>query len=74
MQKVSIHNEKKVKELLEKNGEKVFRYSQIENAIYKNFIDDFDKMETLSKKVREILKENCFFDSLIVDTEKTSSN
>jgi hypothetical protein len=31
-------------------------------------------METLSKKVREILKENCFFNSLIVDTEKTSSN
>ena len=74
MQKISIHDEKKVKELLEKNWEKTFRYSQIENAIYKNFIVDFDKMETLSKKVREILKENCFFDSLIVDTEKTSAN
>lgn len=74
MQKISIHDEKKVKQLLEENWEKAFRYSQIENAIYKNFIDDFDKMETLSKKVREILKENCFFDSLIVDTEKTSSN
>jgi len=74
MQKFSIHDEKKVKELLEKNGEKAFRYSQIENAVYKNFIDDFDKMETLSKKIRELLKENCFFDSLKVDTEKTSSN
>ena len=74
MQKISIHDEKKVKELLEANWEKAFRYSQIENAIYKNFIDDFDKMETLSKKVREILKNNCFFDSLIVDTQKTSSN
>jgi adenine C2-methylase RlmN of 23S rRNA A2503 and tRNA A37 len=74
MQKISIHDEKKVKELLELNNEKAFRYSQIENAIYKNFIDDFDKMETLSKKVREILKENCFFDSLILDTQKTSSN
>ena len=57
MQKISIHDEKKVKELLESNWEKSFRYSQIENAIYKNFIDDFDKMETLSKKVRNILKE-----------------
>jgi len=74
MQKFSIHDEKKVKELLEKNWEKTFRYSQIENALYKNFIDDFDKMETLSKKVRELLRENCFIDSLKVDTEKTSSN
>jgi len=31
-------------------------------------------METLSKKARELLKENCFFDSLKVDTEKTSAN
>jgi len=74
MQKISIHDEKKVKQLLEENGEKAFRYSQIENALYKNFIDDFDKMETLSKKAREILKDNCFIDTLIVDTEKTSSN
>jgi len=74
MQKISIHDEKKVKQLLVESWEKAFRYSQIENAIYKNFITDFDKMETLSKKVRELLKENCFFDSLILDTEKTSSN
>jgi len=74
MQKISIHDEKKVKELLEANWEKAFRYSQIENAIYKNFITDFDKMNTLSKNIREILKENCFFYSLIVDDQKTSSN
>ncbi|MDD3793673.1 MAG: 23S rRNA (adenine(2503)-C(2))-methyltransferase RlmN [Candidatus Gracilibacteria bacterium] len=74
MQKISIHDEKKVKELLESNGEKAFRYSQIENAIYKNFITNFDDMNTLSKNVREILKENCFFYSLSVDNQKTSSN
>jgi adenine C2-methylase RlmN of 23S rRNA A2503 and tRNA A37 len=74
LNKFSIHDEKKVKELLVNNGEKAFRYSQIENAIYKNFIDDFDEMETLSKKTRELLKENCFFESLIIDSEKTSSN
>ncbi len=74
MQKISIHDEKKVKELLELNWEKAFRYSQIENAIYKNFIDNFNEMETLSKKVRELLNENCFFNSLIIDSEKTSSN
>ncbi|RAL55068.1 23S rRNA (adenine(2503)-C(2))-methyltransferase [Candidatus Gracilibacteria bacterium GN02-872] len=74
MQKISIHNEEKVKELLENNGEKTFRYSQIENAIYKNFITDFDEMTTLSKNVRELLKENCFFDSLTLDQEISSDN
>lgn len=64
MQKISIHDEQKVKELLEQNGEKAFRYAQIENAIYKNFITDFDEMTTLSKKVREILKTHTFFKSL----------
>ncbi len=64
MQKISIHDEQKVKELLEQNGEKAFRYAQIENAIYKNFITDFDEMTTLSKKVREILKTHTFFNSL----------
>lgn len=70
----SIHDEQKVKEILEENGEKKFRYAQIENAIYKNFISDFDEMNTLSKKVREILKENFFFESLKVDTKVTSEN
>ncbi len=70
----SIHDEQKVKQLLEDNWEKSFRYSQIENAIYKNFIDDFDSMNTLSKKVRELLKENTFFQSLAVDNQVTSEN
>ncbi len=70
----SIHDEKKVKELLEKSWEKAFRYNQIENAIYKNFIDDFDSMNTLSKKVRELLKENTYFNSLEVDNIVTSEN
>ncbi|MFK7779989.1 MAG: 23S rRNA (adenine(2503)-C(2))-methyltransferase RlmN [Candidatus Gracilibacteria bacterium] len=72
--KFSIHNEKQVKELLKNAGEKVFRYSQIENAIYKNNIDDFDEMNTLSIKVRNLLKENCFFNSLEVESIKTSKN
>jgi len=74
MQKISIHDEEKVKELLIKNWHKAFRYSQIENALYKNFVSDFDKMETLSKDIRKLLNENCFLTSLSVDTSKTSSN
>lgn len=74
MQKFSIHDEKKVKELLESAWEKAFRYTQIENAIYKNFITNFDEINTLSIKIRDLLKENCFFNSLIVDEQKTSIN
>ncbi len=74
MGKFSIHNEKQLKELLVNNWEKVFRYSQIENAIYKNYVFDFDLMNTLSLKVRDLLKENCFFNSLEVESLKTSGN
>jgi|GEM_PF-1390839 hypothetical protein len=31
-------------------------------------------MTTLSKNVRELLKENCFFDSLTLDQEISSDN
>ena len=74
MQKISIHDEKKVKELLESKWEKSFRYAQIENAIYKNFITNFDEMDTLPKSIRNILKENCFFDSLTLDHIISSDN
>lgn len=74
MAKISIHDENKIKDLLVENNEKPFRYSQIENAVYKNHVKDFDLMITLSKKVRELLKENCFFDSLEVDSLTTSKN
>jgi len=71
---ISIHDEKAVKKLLEENWEKAFRYNQIENAIYKNFIDDFDSMNTLSKSLRKLLKEKTFFNSLEVDSQITSKN
>lgn len=62
----SIHDEEKVIELLEKNWHKKFRYSQIENAIYKNMIKNFDDIDTLPKEIRTLLKENCFFYSIKV--------
>lgn len=74
MQKISIHDEDKLKEFLSQNKFPAFRYSQIENAIYKNFVFDFDKIETIPKDLREKLKENFFYDSLEVDTQKTSEN
>jgi 23S rRNA (adenine2503-C2)-methyltransferase len=74
MQKFSIHDEDKVKILLTENGIKNFRYAQIENAIYKNFITDFDAIETIPKDVRQLLKEHCYFQSLVIDTLKTSAD
>ena len=74
MQKISIHDEEKVLDLLKQNNQKPFRYEQIKNAIYKNFITDFDKIETISKDLRSLLNENCFLNSLEVDIQQTSSN
>jgi 23S rRNA (adenine2503-C2)-methyltransferase len=70
----SIHDESKIKELLIYNGEKAFRYAQIEHAIYKEFNGDFDSITTISKPVRELLKENCFFNSLRIESEHTSED
>lgn len=74
MQKISIHNEQNLKEFLSENKFPAFRYSQIENAIYKNFITEFDEIETIPKDLREKLKDNFFYDSLEIDTQKTSTN
>lgn len=74
MTQISIHNEEKIKELLVENGVQAFRYAQIENAIYKNFITDFSQIETLPKKIREVLCEKAFFQSLTIDSEVTSEN
>ena len=70
----SIHDEEKVKEFLQEKSYPKFRYSQIENAIYKNFINNFDEIKTIPKDLREDLKKNFFFDSLKVESQVTSSN
>ncbi len=70
----SIHDEKQVIELLEKNGHKKFRYVQLENALYKNFVSDFSAIETLPKDIRELLTENCFYNSLRIHSEITSAD
>ena len=72
--KFSIHDEARIKELLVANGHKSFRYAQVENAIYKNFITDFSQIETLPKEIREILTENCHYNSLTVHSQVTASS
>jgi len=74
MQKFSIHEEEKVLNLLKQNNHKTFRYEQIKNAIYKNFVTNFSDIETIPKDLRELLNQNCFFYSLVLDQENTSSN
>ncbi len=67
----SIHDEEKIIALLEENGHKKFRYAQVENAIYKNLVTDFDMIETLPQSIRDLLKENCSYNSLVLHSEKT---
>jgi len=74
MQKKSIYSEEDLKIFLNDNFIKNYRYLQIENAIYKNLIDDFDNIETITKDLREKLKNNFFFNSLTVDSIVNSSN
>lgn len=68
----SIHDEQNLKKILAEFKEKPFRYAQIENAIYKNFIDNFDDITTISKDCREILKNNFFSYSIKLKTSITS--
>jgi adenine C2-methylase RlmN of 23S rRNA A2503 and tRNA A37 len=70
----SIHDEEKIKEILKENKFPVFRYAQIENAIYKNFAIDFLEIQTIPKELREVLTNNFFYNSLEVNHEVTSSN
>jgi 23S rRNA (adenine2503-C2)-methyltransferase len=70
----SIHDEEKIKIFFQENKIPAFRYAQIENAIYKNFVSDFDEIQTIPKDLRDRLKENCFYLSLKVEKEVTSEN
>ena len=70
----SIHDEEKVKDILAQNKQPAFRYAQIENAIYKNFVTNFDDIQTIPKELREILKENFYYQSLELDYQVTSAN
>lgn len=70
----SIHDEEKIKDLFKEKKIPPFRYSQLENAIYKNFVDDFLDIQTIPKELRELLKENCFYCSIEVDHIVTSDN
>lgn len=74
MERFSIHNELKLKELLLEQKIPVFRYAQIENAIYKNFISDFSEIQTIPKELRELLNERCFYDSLKLNHTSISAN
>lgn len=70
----SIHDEEKMKALFEENKIPKFRYAQIENAIYKNFVVNFDEIQTIPKEIRAFLNENFYYTSLEVDHIVTSEN
>ena len=70
----SIHDEEKLKEFFKENKIEPYRMAQLQNAIYKNFKDNFDDINTLSKEIRQKLKEQFFFYSLKVEKMVTSEN
>jgi len=47
-----------IKRFLETEKIPKFRFKQLENAIFQNFILDFDEIETFPKALREKLTEN----------------
>ena len=71
---ISIHDEDGIKALLLERGEKTFRYAQIEHAIYKELATDFSEITTLSKNLRDIIRENTFVFSLSLKHEITSDS
>jgi len=73
-EKFSIHDTDTLKKLLSDNKMPAFRYAQIENAIYKNFITEFSDIQTITKELRELLDANCFYSSMEVETLQTSKN
>lgn len=70
----SIHDSDKLKAFLLEHGHKNFRYAQIEHAIYKDLVTDFDAMTTIPKELRELLKTACYFTSLSIKSAVTSDD
>lgn len=70
----SIHDEEQLKNFFKENKIEPYRMAQLQNAIYKNYVDSFDDITTVSKEIRQKLKENFFFYSLVVDKQVTSEN
>lgn len=70
----SIHDETKLKELLTAHSHKPYRYAQIEHAVYKDLVTDFDAITTIPKEMRELLVANCFFTSLRIKSTSSSDD
>lgn len=70
----SVHDQEKILELLRENGEKPFRYAQIEHAIYKDLIQDWNEATTLSKPLRSLLSEHTSFMSLTLHKRMDSED
>jgi len=68
----SIHEESKLKNLLETLGEKSFRFKQIYQELYSVFVGGFDEITTLSLALRTMLKKESFISSLEKIIEKPS--
>lgn len=62
--KIPLHHTDEVQQLLEEHGHKKYRMDQLIHATYKDNIEQFDDMTTLSKDLRAFLNEHVFMYSL----------
>lgn len=70
----SVHDQEKILDLLKLHNEKPFRYAQIEHAIYKDLIQDWNEATTLAKPLREILAKHTSFMSLTIHKRMDSED
>lgn len=63
-----------IKEYFEKNKIPQFRYKQLEQAVFKNFVSNFDEITNFPKKLRDDLKENFSLNSMLLVESHRSGN
>lgn len=74
MTKIPIHHENQIRELLEQNGHKPYRYDQVVHALYKDSCDEWKDVSTLPKDIRELLEKETEMWTLKLDHQSTSSD
>jgi 23S rRNA (adenine2503-C2)-methyltransferase len=70
----SIHDESAIRLLLSEMGEKPFRYAQISQALYKDFVENIESITTISKELREKLASRLVFSTLKLKSEETGAD
>lgn len=63
-----------IQEFITKNALPKYRAKQFYKAIYQDFISDFDELSTWSKELRELVKQDVVFSTLLSKKEQSSED